>query len=277
KRDDEYVGIYRELLHKSVMDRLPHGPAAIFLSSGMDSSTIAATICERRGHAVKQKRLHAVCADLKPLFDDEEGAWASRVAGHLSIEFELSHHGDCTPFSGFERLSTHFPEPVSNPFRAVYDHLYRQIAPTARVSMKGYGGDDVLTGQTGAYLAYLVRHGQFGRAASDITRFLITKHRLPPLRAGIYSWLRRLGARRLQPQYPQWIAPSFEKEFSLRERWFELQRKQPAIHPSHAIGYDALTCGYWSQIMDQEDAACTGIPLEIRLPLFDYRLSRFLL
>ena len=43
KRDEEYAEIYRELLHKSVMDRLPHGPAAIFLSGGMDSSTIAAT------------------------------------------------------------------------------------------------------------------------------------------------------------------------------------------------------------------------------------------
>jgi asparagine synthase (glutamine-hydrolysing) len=279
KRDDEYIELYRELLQKSVMDRLPDAPTAIFLSGGMDSSTIAATICELRDKNGQEKGLHAACADLQPLFDDEEGRWASQVAEYLGISFELSHHGDCTPFSGLDELGIHSQEPVSDPFRAVYVHPYRQTHARARVLFTGYGGDDILTGQTGPYLVYLAKRGQLARAVSDVFSYVIAKRRLPPLRAGIYSWFRNhLGSRKSKAQYPGWLAPSFAQQLNLRERWQELQRyDESPVHPIHPIGYSAMTGGYWSQVSDQEDAAYIGLPLEIRLPLFDYRLSRFLL
>jgi len=278
KRDEEYVEIYRDLLRKSVMDRLPRDPAAIFLSGGMDSTTIAAMICELRGKAAEDKRLHAVCADLQPLFDDQEGHWAAKVADHLGIAFELSHHGNCIPFSGSEELGVHFSEPMSTAFRAIYAHLYAKSSAKARVIFSGYGGDDVLTGQTGSYLVYLAKRGQLGRAVSDVVGYVIAKRRVPPLRAGLYSWLRqRIGLRSLEASYPTWIAPSFEQEFNLRERWQELRRKEPAGHPIHGLGYSSLTSGLWPQVLDQEDAAYIGSPVEVRGPLFDYRLLRFLL
>jgi asparagine synthase (glutamine-hydrolysing) len=278
KRDEEYVEIYRDLLRKSVMDRLPHDPAAIFLSGGMDSSTIAATICELRDKAGEDKRMLAVCADLQPLFDDQEGHWAAKVAEHLGIAFELSHHGDSIPFCEFDEFGIHFSEPMSTPFRAIYAHLYAQSSAKARVIFSGYGGDDVLTGQTGSYLLYLAKRGQLGRALSDVLRYVIAKRRVPPLRAGIYSWLRkRIGLRNWEPSYPTWIEPSFEREFGLRERWQELRRKEQLSHPVHGLGYSSLTSGLWPQVLDQEDAAYIGFPVEVRSPLFDYRLLRFLL
>ena len=278
KLDQEYVELYRDLLRKSVMDRLPQGPAAIFLSGGMDSTTIAATICELRAKAGEDKRLHAFCADLQPLFDDQEGHWAGKVAEHLGIAFELSHHGDCIPFYGHQELGIRFPEPMATPFRAIYAHLYAQSSARARVIFSGYGGDDVLTGQTGTYLAYLAKRGQLGRAVSDVLAYVVAKRRLPPLRAGIYSWLRqRMGPLKSEARYPAWIAPSFEREFSLRERWQELRRKELLAHPVHGLGYNSLTSGLWPAVLDQEDAAYIGFPVEARSPLFDYRLLRFLL
>lgn len=278
KRDEEYVEIYRDLVGHSVGDRLPNSTAAIFLSGGMDSSTVAAMVCELRKKAGAENGLNAVCADLQPLFDDQEGQWAAKVAGHLGIGFELRHLGGCTPFSGFAESGIRLPEPLASPFRAVYLHLYGLCATKSRVVFMGYGGDDILTGQTGPYFLYLAMHGQFARALSNFTGYMITKGKLPPLRVGIESWLRkRLGLGEPDPPFPAWLAPPFEREFNLRDRWTELRRNAPALHPVHANGYRALTGPFWPLASDNEDAACHSLPLEVRWPLFDYRLLRFLL
>lgn len=278
KKDREYVEIYRDLLEKAVADRLPRGPASIFLSGGMDSSSIAATVCSLRKKAGAENRLHAVCSDLEPLFDDEEGRWAAKVAEHLGIGFELSHRGDRTPFSGLEDLGGCFPEPLANPFRAIYIDLYRRSSAKSRVVFLGYGGDEILTGQTGAYLVYLTKRGKFLRVLADVAEYVTTSRRLPPLRAGIRSWFRRrLGLADVEPQFPSWLVPSFERELDLRKRWRELQRTEPGVHPVHPLGYRALAGTGWPQFLDVEDAAYTGLPLEVRTPLFDYRLLCFLL
>jgi asparagine synthase (glutamine-hydrolysing) len=278
KREEEYVEIYRDLLGKAVEDRLPQGPASIFLSGGMDSGTIAATVCAFQKHAGEQRSLHAFSADMQALFDDEEGQWAAKVAGHLGIRFELSHHGDCTPFSGLQEFGTRFPEPVANPFRAIYLHLYRRCAVSSRVVFLGYGGDDILTGRTGTYFAYLARRGRFTMALKAFAGYLISKGSVPPLRVGVQSWLRRcFGLAEPEPQFPTWLASEFEKKFDLRTRWQQLQRREPTIHPIHATAYRGLAGAYWPHTLDQQDAAYTGLPLEVRLPFFDYRLLCFLL
>ena len=278
KRDEEYVEIYRDLLGHSVRDRLPGATAAIFLSGGMDSSAVAATACELRRRAGAEHGLHAVCADLRPLFDDQEGQWAAKVAGHLEIGFELCHLGACTPFCGFAEPDARLPEPLANPFRAVYLDLYRRCAVECRVVFMGYGGDDLLTGQTGPYLLYLAKHGQFATALSSFAGYLIRKGKLPPLRVGLQSRFRKLPKLgEPNPQFPAWLAPSFEREFNLRDRWEEVRHGAPALHRIHPAGYRALTGTYWPHASDAEDAACHGLPLEVRLPLLDYRLLRFLL
>lgn len=278
KRDEEYVEIYRDLLAKSVADRLPRGSACVFLSGGMDSSTIAATVCALRGKAGSVNALFAVTADMRPLFNDEEGQCAAKVAEHLGIGFELSHHGDCVPFSRFEDPCSHFPEPLANPFRSIYLHMYRQCASRSRVVFLGYGGDEILTGQTGSYLVYLAKRGQLVRAIKDFGGYFIRNGRLPPLRAGIRSWFRRrFGLADAEPKFPSWLAPSFEQELDLRKRWRDLWRKDRAIHPVHPLGYQGLAGTGWPNFLDAEDAAFTGLPLEVRTPLFDYRLLRFLL
>lgn len=278
KRPEEYVELYCDLLEKAVADRLPHAPAGIFLSGGLDSSTIAATACVLRKKVGMENCLHAVTADLQPLFDDQEGQWAAKVAEHLGIGFELIHRGDCAPFSGLEDLGTAFPEPLSNPFCATHVDLCRQSAAKARVVFNGYGGDNILTGQTWPYFVYLARSGRLGMALGTFVSYTLKHGRIPPLRAGIQARFRRwFGLGGVEAEFPSWLAPSFEREFDLRERWHELRREEPAAHPIHSKGYRTLADAYWPQSQDQEEAAYTGLPLELRSPLFDYRLLRFLL
>lgn len=278
KHQQEYVEAYRELLDKAVADRLPRGAASIFLSGGMDSGTIAATVCTLRKKAGIATELYAFTADSQPLFDDQEGVWAQTVANHLNLPFDLSHHGDSVPFSGFESSRHLFPEPVANPFRALYLDLYRRCAAKAHVVFLGYGGDDVLTGQTWPYLIYLAKHARFGRALSEFAGYAIARKRLPPLRAGIRSRvLRAISPAPSRPPLPLWLAPEFQKELCLSERWKELNAQPTPVHPIHVIGYRGLTGTFWPQSLDNEDAAFIGLPIEFRLPLFDYRLLCFVL
>ena len=278
RRPEEYVEIYRDLLEKSVSDRLPNARTAIFLSGGMDSPTLAATVCTLRKKAGRDNDLSAVTADSQPLFDDTEGQWARQTAEHLGIEFELSHHGDRIPFSGFEDSRALFPEPFANPFREIYLHLYRQSATKARVVMLGYGGDDVVTGgETAAYFVYLAKKGRFAQALAEFGRYAIEHKNLPPLRAGIRARFRgRFGMAGRSPA-PLWLAQSFAQQFRLADRWRELLREAPSSHLVRPRAHRGLSGTGWPHILDKEDAAYTGLPLEIRLPLFDYRLLRFVL
>src|SRR5467141_3634216 len=45
KRPEEYVERFQELLEKAIHDRLPRQPCGIFLSGGLDSTSIAAVAC----------------------------------------------------------------------------------------------------------------------------------------------------------------------------------------------------------------------------------------
>ena len=277
RHEEDYVATYRDLLEKAVADRLPRCAAAIFLSGGLDSSSVAATAAALLKGSGAKNDLHGVTADMKPLFEDEEGQWARRVAEHLGISFELSHQGQLVPFGGLENSRALFPEPMANPFRAVYLHLYRQSAARARVVFFGYGGDDVLAGQTGAYLAFMTKRWRLGQALAELASYTARQGQLPPLRIGMRAKLRNwFGLRREIPGPPPWFAEQFARDLQPRDRWQELHRQPPALHPVHPKGFEGLAGG-WAEILDKEDAAYNGLPLDVRLPLFDYRLVRFLL
>ena len=85
KRPTDYVDRFQCLLERAVVDRLPHDPSAIFLSGGLDSTSIAAVatrIAKRRGTPGLSL---AFTADSRPLFDDQESTLASRVAAELGL------------------------------------------------------------------------------------------------------------------------------------------------------------------------------------------------
>ena len=142
----------------------------------------------------------------------------------------------------------------------------------------GYGGDNVLDNETWPYLRHLFSRGRLSSALVAFVSYTVTRGRLPPLRAGLRSRLQRwLGLTRSREQFPGWLAPNFERDLCLRIRWTQLQSESVRVHPVHPTGYRTLTDTYWPLALDREDASYIGVPLELRCPLFDYRLLRFLL
>jgi asparagine synthase (glutamine-hydrolysing) len=146
------------------------------------------------------------------------------------------------------------------------------------VALSGDGGDDILTGQARSYFVYLLRKGRFGTIARSFGGYLLKHRRLPLLRMGIRARFRSwFGRKEAEIDYPQWIAPHFEQELRLRERWQELQQPPSMSHPLHPEAYASLAGTLWASILEDEDPAWTRVPLELRAPFFDLRLVRFLL
>jgi asparagine synthase (glutamine-hydrolysing) len=275
KRPEEYIERFQTLFREAVRDRLPAEPTATFLSGGLDSSSIASlavTLGRRSGRALD---LHAYTIDYGPLLDDEEGRYAALVAEQFSLPIDIATGASLLPYDGWEDL--HLPEPCHEPLFALCQRQYGQIWAHARVVMSGYGGDDILSGQAWPHLLYLIRKARFIALGQLLGRHIMRTRRIPPIRSGLrgklLQWTGQVDASR---KYPEWLNPAFERQQQLRERWLELQESN-VDHPFHPIGYDSLSSGYWSGVMDQEDAAWTGVPLEVRTPFFDKRLVSYLL
>jgi asparagine synthase (glutamine-hydrolysing) len=278
KRPEEYAEQFQELLERAVRDRLPRGASAIFLSGGLDSTSIAAMASNIAKRDAARGPLRAYTVDSRPLYDDEEGYLASLVAKHLGIDIEIHSGATSLPFEGWEDSRLKTPEPCSDPFLFVGYREYWQVQSHARVVFSGYGGDDILTGQAWPYLAYLFRQRDFGTIAKTFGSYILKHGRIPPLRGGFRARLRRwVGYNDALKEFPPWLEPHFVERCNLRERWRELQQSPKTDHPLHPIAIAGLSSKAWSNVFESEDAGWTGVPVELRVPLFDQRLLRFLL
>jgi asparagine synthase (glutamine-hydrolysing) len=278
KRREEYIEVFRSHLQEAVKDRLPNGPAAFFMSGGLDSTSVAATAGKVQAERGVRDSLRAYAVDYSPLFDDEEGKFASIAAQHIGIPIEILSGGSCEPFGRWDEMGLKTPEPCAEPFLALHVEHYRHVASRARVVLSGDGGDDILTGRAWPYLVLLLQRGRLDMAARAVGEYVLRHGRLPPLRAGLRVRLQRwMGRAKETAEYPPWLEPSFEKDLDLRERWQELQKPAKEDHPLHPVGYASLSGAYWPSVFENEDAGWTGVAVEARAPLLDQRLIRFLL
>jgi asparagine synthase (glutamine-hydrolysing) len=277
KRPEEYVEQFSAIFSQAVSDRLPRDRAIIFLSGGLDSTSVAAQAASIP-QVTGQTQLHALTLDFQPLFEDEEGVYASQLAEHLKIPIEVFHLGNSVPFAAWQDPNFQTAEPSCEPFQASHLELYRRASLLARVALSGDGGDVILTGQGRSYFGYLLRQLRLGTLMSSFAGYLLTHRRLPALRMGIRARVRGLlGHKETEIAYPPWLDPRFERKLDLRERWKELQRPSPSSHPLHPEAYASLTGTHWANVLEDDDSASTGAPVEMRAPFLDLRMIRFLL
>jgi asparagine synthase (glutamine-hydrolysing) len=280
KREEEYVEQFRGLLEQAVLDRLPRGPAAIFMSGGLDSASIASVavrVAKEKQHPLD---LRSYTVDYQPLFHDEEGLLASRAADYIGIPIEVSHVASFLPFADWDSQPPPMPEPCHEPLRRVYLGQVRLVASHSRISFNGYGGDDILTGQTWPYFLYLARRFRLARIARDWGTYIWRHGRVPPLRGGFRATLRQWIYRRdPMAAFPLWLAPEFERKLHLRERWRALHRNNVCSlsHPWYPVAHCVLNSGLWASSLELDDSAWSHLPVDSRSPLLDLRILRFLL
>jgi asparagine synthase (glutamine-hydrolysing) len=280
KRDQEVVEEFRRLLMQSVADRLPTINTSIFLSGGLDSTSIAASVVALRRQASGNAPLNffGLCVDFQPLFHDSEGQLASRFADAFGFPLQAAHSGSVLPFAGWDESAPLFPEPPADPFSLLYLSYRRQLSPASRVVLSGDGGDEVLRLLAAPYLRFLASHKGLFVAFSTLVRWTLSHRQLPPLGFGIRSGLfRALGHKPAHLTYPPWLTPDFERRHGLSDRWLELSAPPPSRHPFNPKAYYALNSGLFGEVQELCDPVWTSVPLETRNPFLDRRLCRFLL
>jgi asparagine synthase (glutamine-hydrolysing) len=278
RRAGDYVERFQSLFQAAVRERIPRDRAAFFMSGGLDSTSVAATAMQAAGATGASTRFRAYTIDFRPMFDDEEARFAVRAASHMGMPIEIVGVAGERPFAWWAEENLRCPEPLHEPFQSRYVRMCREVSEFARTAMSGDGGDDILSGTAFPYARYLTKHGRFLDLAKSFARFLWHKKSLPAMGTGIRGrWRRWQTGERDGESLPKWIQPEFARKLELRNRLEELRRGLPYVHPFHPAGHASLSEGYWGGVLEDDDSAWTGVPLERRAPFLDRRLVEFLL
>jgi len=272
---EDYLG----LLRQAVSDRLPQGAVSLCLSGGLDSSSVAAIATDIAGANLQQHRVKAFTLGWAPFVQDPEPPFASLTAQHLGIPHQVLNEPELMLFAGAGSPEWQSPEPDQEYFFARAKKQSQHIAAHSNVALGGDGGDVILTGQSWPYLVYLWQRRDWKNLIHQFGGYLWTNRRFPPLRAGLRGRIGELlKATDKFAGYPRWLNAAFESRLKLRQRWEKLSgATTPPEHPLHPQAYESLHSGYWASVLETEDAGWTGVPLELRAPLLDLRLLRFLL
>jgi asparagine synthase (glutamine-hydrolysing) len=273
---DDLLDEFRTLLRLAVKDRLRGARAAVSMSGGLDSTSVAAAArevlaagggpCELRAFTAVSPRLLAA---------DDEDRYARLAADYLGIPLTVlrTEMQFSAPFAANARNA---PEPVD---ASAFDLL-------SGCGAAGEGRPQpVLTGQGGDvgffhewdYATGYLRAGRWLALAQDAATHLRLHGRMPPLY--LRTRLRRaLGkARDPAPAFPPWLRPELIERHALRERFEAAHREPPRSGAARTGAHHRATLPMWKVLFEQFDPAVTGLPFEFRHPYFDLRLLRFLL
>jgi len=276
RRPEEYAERFRELLRASLADRLRTRRAAVLMSGGVDSTTLAAGAVSLLRERHDDFHLQAITCVYDRLIPDAERQYASLVADHLKIPIRFDVRDDETSIADWNRVSARTPEPVESPpaFAASVEFLAR-MATDARVFLYGEGPDNALRYEWRPYLSYLVARRQV-QALSRALWSELSLHRRVPL----WSSLRRLatGARREPPeQFPQWLNEDFAARCACLDRWHDYQRRWSSPQSIRPVGHGGFSEGAWQSLFEGCDVDGALGKVEFRHPFFDLRLLRYML
>jgi asparagine synthase (glutamine-hydrolysing) len=289
RSDDEYAAHFREILREAVHCRLRSvTPVAVFLSGGLDSSSIVGVAARlaRDGHE-PGPGFEAYSLDFTRADADERG-WVDDVAGMWELPVRHVRADDAVPPSLAEQVADlrDFPDlPNTHPWGLLLAEARRRGARTA---LWGYGGDEWLTGDT-AHCADLIRRLRLVALTRRVRDDLCSLNMLggPPVGlADAIRWCifplvprpaKRLVRRLRSWDVPDWIAPDFARRVGLQER---LARDvgtprfptfaQRAIHRQLQSGWSAAEY----EMVDRFESRRS---MESRFPFNDRRLIEFAL
>ncbi|MCP4042112.1 MAG: asparagine synthase, partial [Gammaproteobacteria bacterium] len=259
-------------------DRLRGNRVGVFMSGGLDSSSVAATahaILRRRGHSGSMKAFSIVYDRLIP---DQERRYAGLVASHLEISIECLGADGYPLYGGEEKPECNGPEPSCNPFWAVQKEILNRACSYARVALTGWDGDTLLDEPPGPYIRTLLKGMRLGRLTAGLGRYLLSQRRLPPL--GLSSRLKRFLHPReeREPPFPAWINPDLSRRLDLQTRWQDSHQQHKPGNPLRPHASEALSLSFlWSDLFEGYAPGHTGVPLEARHPWADLRLIDYLL
>jgi len=281
RRTEDYLERFRELLRAVVGDRLRTNEAGVFMSGGLDSTTLTAGAASvlRKRYPTAHKLSAFTMSDPE---DPTERECAGLVADALGIPIRFFDWGDRSIDRSWELSPLPAPEPVVHPWELVATrNYYRQAGLCSRVFLHGEGPDHALRFEWQPYVSHLLAQGRYARVLRDVSVTLACNRRLAfPARDMAAG--RKMGeTQQSRPSvFPEWVNPNLESRFSLRHRWEVHWQASPAAaspHPIRPEAYASLQVPLWQAMFERHDAGWTGTHVEVRHPLMDLRMLQFLL
>ena len=275
KRPSECIEQFRELLDAAVADRLRCDRVGIFMSGGLDSASVAASLCgvvSKRGTPCDVRAFTQVFDKLIP---HAERHYSRLVADTLRIPIHYQVIDGILLYQGYNHGEPPTPEPSHYPLAASDTNQLREASGYGRVALTGYGGDPGFSSLISSYVRKHLKSRQFRQVVADLARYARSEGRLS--RLYIRTRLRRWFGRNLQGSFPTWLNEDFRNRFDLQGRWEQAHNSPKPVRPVRPEAYDAITANLWPYLFEWYDTAATSLPLEVYHPFFDLRLLRFLL
>lgn len=273
KKREDYTENFRSLLRMAVRDRLPGGRVAVFMSGGLDSTSVAA-ITQRELGEDQKSRLQAYSVVYDRLIPDRERRFAGKVAEFCGIPLHNLVADDYQLFRHWRDGDVGPAEPSYQPLRVIDSNLYTQIAVQSRVVLTGEGGDPCLVPSPDA-LVGLLRSGKLWDVAAGYARCALWQRCFPKvgLRTLIRGHLQNDG----QSLIPAWINSELALKLDLSHRRSEMELELAARKQHRPEAYRILSSGWWAGCFELYDPGNSGQPVEARHPFFDVRLVNFLI
>lgn len=281
-RAEDYVERFNELLRQALADRLRSNQAGVFMSGGLDSTSLAASAAGvlRSRYPGNSTLLALTKADPEDPADKE---CAAAVAKAIDIPIRFFDWGEASTDRDWQDAPLPATEPVILPWEfAATRKLYREAASMSRVFLHGEGPDHGLLYEWQPYVTHLLAEGRYGRVLRDVfvTAMRVRKAAYSKTASARLAENNGLAVQLRPREFPDWVNPNLESQYSLRERWEAKWLRPPAaesLHPIRPVAYAAFQDPIWQAMFDEHDAGSTGAQVEVRHPYLDLRMLRFLL
>ena len=267
-RDAEtIVADFRLLLESAVRDRMRTPKLTVFMSGGLDSTTLAAIAARQDVHS----QIVARTAHLPTLAPTEDTARAHLAAQHIGIPNLLSDVDEYGYREGTAQPIAPTLEPSGDPdLLGLHDELRRasEHAPVA------FWGEDPDAYLSPPHLAELLRASAPHRFALDLIGHMLRERKRPYLGVRALVRKRRSASRTSHEERggPPWLRAD------LRARRAErLESRRGGVHPTRSAAAERLEQYHWQPFLESLDAGFHGIPIDVRLPYLDLRLIRYAL
>src|SRR5947209_8511795 len=173
RRRADYLAHFSQLLRSAVCDRLRTNRVAVFMSGGLDSTTVAATAKEvltARHASFDLRAITAVCGRLIPC---QEGKYASQAADALGIRIHYFNTDNFHPYEPCDAPVAVQADPVHAPFVASGLGQLRLAAAHCQVGLTGLGPDALFSYPMRRHMAALLRNRRICRATADLSRYVL--------------------------------------------------------------------------------------------------------
>jgi asparagine synthase (glutamine-hydrolysing) len=280
-----------ERLRAALLDSVRHHlisdvPVGVFLSAGLDSTTLVATASE-----LSAKDLHTVTLGFREFqgTENDEVPLAERVAQHYGTNHQTRWVTKEDFQAEYQRILEVMDQPTID---GINSYFVSKAAKEAglKVALSGVGGDELF----GGYPSFR----QIPRLVKTISPFTaipllgrgfryisapVLRHFTSPKYAGLFEYGGTYGGAYLlrRGMFMPWELPSILDEEIVRSGWAELQTLAHLEQTTKGLGnahlrVTALETAWYlrNQLLRDTDWASMAHSLEIRTPLVDVELFR---